>query len=277
LIRDGLFLIVCTPSGVRVESMMYVAKPYPPVLVDARAPLYPIRRRLRRLVGAGACLAVVLSGSSAASTSAAAASAGPLATAAQGGTGTEILTDRGCYLVGQTVQLSGSGFEPGRTFVVSIDGVYLGQRTTDSAGSFSVPLHPGGLPAGAAQHLDSLQVTDGTMSAETSFMLTRPAGALITNTAGGPGSLTGRFLVWGFSLGGAARPIYVHYVSPSGKVRKTVSLGPTRGQCGYRRTARRRVFPFSVTRGTWTLQVDTRPSYSRKTPGPRVRIRVVIR
>src|SRR5881227_2523276 len=50
LMREGLFLMVWTPSGVRVESMMYVATPYPPVLVYARAGLYPIPRRLRRIV-----------------------------------------------------------------------------------------------------------------------------------------------------------------------------------------------------------------------------------
>jgi hypothetical protein len=257
--------------------MMYVGTPYPPVLVDARAPLYPIRRRLRRLVGVGACLAAAVAASDVAATPAPAASTGPLAVAAQSGAATSVGTDRGCYVVGQTVQLSGSGFEPSRTYVVSIDGVYLGQRTTDSTGAFSVPLHPGGLPAGAAQHLDNLQVTDGTTSAQTWFMLTRSAGTLITNTAGGPRSLTGRFLVWGFSLGGVTRPVYVHYISPSGKVYKAVFLGNTGGQCGYLRTGRRRVFPFSTTPGTWTLQVDTSRSYSRRAAGPRVRLSAVIK
>ena len=239
--------------------------------------MYPIRRRLRRAVGAGVCAAAAAAASGLAPTSAVAASAGPLAVAAQSGTGTSVSTDRGCYVVGQTVQLSGSGFEPGRTYVVSIEGVFLGQRTTDSTGAFSIPLHPGGLPAGAAQHLDNLQVTDGTTSAQTWFMLTRSAGALIKNAAGGPRNLTGRFLVWGFSLGGAVRPVYAHYVSPSGKLRKTVLLGNAGGQCGFLRTSRRRLFPFSVSAGTWTLQVDTRRSYSRGTPGPRARLRAVIR
>jgi hypothetical protein len=161
--------------------------------------------------------------------------------------------------------------------VVSIDGVYLGGRTTDSTGSFSVPIHPGGLPAGAAQHLDSLQVTDGTITAQTTFMLTRSAGVQITNTAGGASSLSGQFLIWGFSLTGVARPVYVHYLTPAGRVKKTVSLGTARGQCGYLRTARRRVFPFSVYPGTWTLQLDTLRSYARTAAAPRVRIRVVIR
>jgi hypothetical protein len=160
--------------------------------------------------------------------------------------------------------------------VVTIDGVYLGSRTTDSTGSFSVPLHPGGLPAGAAQHLDGLQVTDGTITAQTTFMLTRSAGVHITNTAGGANSLTGQFLVWGFSLTGVARPVFVHYLTPAGRLKKTVSLGAAGGQCGYLRTARRRVFPFSVSTGTWTLQVDTRRSDSLTAAAPTVRIRVVI-
>jgi hypothetical protein len=37
----GLFLTVWTPSGVRVESMMYVGTDLPPWLVAGR-PLYPI-------------------------------------------------------------------------------------------------------------------------------------------------------------------------------------------------------------------------------------------
>lgn len=208
--------------------------------------------------------------------SASAASGGPSAQAAQAGTGPSVSTDRGCYVVGQTIQLSGVGFESGRTYVVTIDGVYLGSRTTDSTGSFTVPLRPGGLPAGAAQHLDNLEVTDGTTSAQTSFMLTRSPGVRITNVAGGPRSLTGRFLVWGFSRTGVSLPLYLHYVGPSGNVRKTVALGTARGQCGYLRTGRRRVFPFSVSPGAWTLQVDTRPSYARHPVGPRVRIRAVI-
>jgi hypothetical protein len=242
--------------------MMYVATPYPPVLVDARAPLYPIRRRLSRALAAAACAAA------AASACAAVAGADQVPT---------ITTDRGCYVVGQTVQLSGSGFAPYRSYVVTIDGVYLGSRTTDSTGSFSVPLHPGGLPAGAAEHYDPVEVTDGSTSAQTNFTLTRRAGFRIANVAGGVHNLTGRFVIWGFSMNGTTKPIYVHYVSPRGKLRKTVALGTTRGACGYLRTPRRRLFPLAVVAGTWTLQVDTQQTYSRLAPGPRVRIRVVIR
>lgn len=242
--------------------MMYVATPYPPVLVNARAPLYPIRRRLRRAAALSACVA---------------AAASVCAATAQADQTPTVTTDRACYVVGQPVHLSGSGFDPYRSYVASIDGVFLGSSSTDATGSFSVPVHPGGLPAGAAQHYDVLDVTDGTTSAQTNFTVTRRAGVRISNPGGGPRSLTGRFLVWGFALAGDSKPVYVHYLSPSGKLRKTVSLGTVRAPCGYLRTARRRVFPFSVSSGTWTLQVDTQSSYKAHPPAPKIRIRVVIR
>jgi hypothetical protein len=51
-----------------------------------------------------------------------------------------------------------------------------------------------------------------------------------------------------------------------------VKLGMAGGQCGYLRTGRVRVFPFAPSRGTWTLQVDTRVRYARHAAGPVSRI-----
>src|SRR5580704_12189250 len=116
--------------------MMYVGTPYPPRLVVSRLHLYRISRRGVGALAAGGCLAC----------------AGALAARAASAPG--LSTARGCYVVGQAVQLRGSGFAPSRTYVVTIDGVYLGQRTTDGQGNFSIPVHPGGLPAGRAQHVD---------------------------------------------------------------------------------------------------------------------------
>ncbi len=172
------------------------------------------------------------------------------------------------------MQLQGSGFAPGRTYVVTIDGVYLGQRTTDTQGSFSIGVHPGGLPAGTAQHMDRLQVSDGSSSASATFTLTRSPGALILTSGGNPRTIRGRFLVWGYSMGGATRTVYVHYLAPSGRIRKTVSLGSTEGACGYLRTRLRRIFPLSVSSGTWTLQLDTRQSFARRPGGPVTRIHI---
>jgi hypothetical protein len=195
---------------------------------------------------------------------------------AQSTAGPTLRTARGCYLVGEYVELDGSGFAPDRRYVVTIDGVYLGASTSDANGNFAVPVRPGGLPADAAEHVDQVQVSDGTNSAHTTFTLTRATGARVITSGGNPSTLRGRFQIWGFSLAGLRRHVYLHYVAPGGHAHKAVLLGHTRGQCGYLRTAPRRLFPFSPSAGTWTLQLDTKRSYVRHPRGPVARIRVAI-
>jgi hypothetical protein len=65
-------------------------------------------------------------------------------------------------------------------------------------------------------------------------------------------------------------------VSPSGHTARTTSLGHAGGQCGYLRTGNLRVFPFSPSAGTWTLQVDTSRRYAKRPGGPVARISVQI-
>ena len=109
------------------------------------------------------------------------------------------------------------------------------------------------------------------------FTLTRPAGARFLATSGSGTSLKAPIEVWGFSLSGKRVRVYVHYVAPRGRARKTVAVGRTGGQCGYLRTSDRKVFPFSPSRGTWTFQIDTRSRYSRHPRGPVQRIKVAVR
>jgi hypothetical protein len=186
-------------------------------------------------------------------------------------------TDRGCYLVGQRVLVTGSGFAPGRTFDVAVDGVDLGRSTTTGIGEFTVSLRPGGLPSGWAQHVDRVDATDGVAAAQTRFTLTRPAGFIFLTSGGNPNSLRAPLELWGFSLTGARRQVYLHYVSPAGQPRSTVALGRTSGQCGSLLTPKRRVFPFVPTPGRWTLQVDTRPAYLKSPGRPVARIHIQIR
>jgi hypothetical protein len=179
----------------------------------------------------------------------------------------------GCAVVGKPVSLSGSGFAARREYVVSVDGVYFGESRTRANGSFHSSLRPGGLGAGVAQQVEQLEATDGTSLADTSFTLTRATGARFIAGSGTPGTLTAPFEVWDLSPG-ARRQAYLHYVSPAGAARQTVALGMTTGQCGYLRTAKRKVFPFTPTLGTWTFQIDTRKAYSPHPGGPVARIQV---
>ena len=131
--------------------------------------MYPIWRRPRTVATA------VLGTTAALAATAAVALAQPV-----------IGTSRGCYVVGHSVQLGGSGFAPSQAYTLTVDGVYLGSRTTDAEGGLSVTFGPGPLPAGAAQHVDHVAVSDGLGNlAGTVFTLTRPAGARIAALATG--------------------------------------------------------------------------------------------
>jgi hypothetical protein len=187
-----------------------------------------------------------------------------------------VATNHGCYLVGQKVTLTGSGFAASRAYVVSVDDVYYGMSGTDANGDFSVTFGPGGLGANVAQAVDRLQATDGTSSASTTFTVTRSTGARFLAKRGNPATLKAPFELWDFSSTGARRAVYIHYVAPGGGARATVLLGHTTGECGYLKTKPTRVFPFKPTLGSWTLQIDTQRKYSRHPGGPVARIIVGI-
>ena len=191
--------------------------------------------------------------------------------------GATVKTDQGCYVVASSVALYGSGFAPSRGYDVAVDGVDFGQAKTDADGAFATHFSPGGLGAGVVQTVHHVDATDGTSEASATFTVTRQTGARFEVSSGDPRALRARFQAWGFAMDGTARTLYVHYVSPSGRVRSTVSMGRTGGQCGYLETKAKRMFPFAPAVGRWTLQVDTAQSYSAQPVGPVARVRVLIR
>jgi hypothetical protein len=206
----------------------------------------------------------------------------PTAVTAAAASATPILqTNQGCYLVRQRVAITGTGFAASRMYQVAVDGVDLGLGTTDASGSFTASVIPGGLGANIVQEVHALSASDGTSQTRTPFTVTRTTGARILASTGTAATLHAPFQVWGFALAhgqpptapGITRlPLYVHYIGPRKRLRSTVALGKTGGQCGYLRTSARRVFPFIPSRGKWTLQVDSAPTYSAHPVGPVARI-----
>jgi hypothetical protein len=126
-----------------------------------------------------------------------------------------------------------------------------------------------------------LVVSDGTRQPRARFAVTRPAGADFQPSSGDPRTLRARFQVWGFALaaaGGRPRmPVWLHWLSPSGTVRRSAARGSTRGDCGILTTPLRRVFPFAPEAGRWLLVLDTHRRYRVQTSGPRAKIPVHVR
>jgi hypothetical protein len=181
----------------------------------------------------------------------------------------QIQTDRSCYQDNAgTVAVSGNGFEPNQPYQVTLDGQPLpnGTGTTDAAGGLA-----GSFPtpelSGNSVHAYTLGIVQGANAPTTSFSVT-PFFADFSPGSGNPKTLHVRFKVFGFGLVTANPSVYLHYVRPNGKLKRTIRLGRAQGICGQiKRTARKKLFPFHAERGKWRLQFDTRKTYRKGVQG----------
>lgn len=184
-----------------------------------------------------------------------------------------LATDSPCYLEERTVAVTGAGFTPNAPYTATLDGAPLGDGTTDATGGFTASFKSAKLASTTGERTFTLQVADGANTASAQFRVTQFL-ADFQPSSGDPKTLKVRFQVFGFGPGST---VYVHYVRPRGRHRKTVRLGRARGPCGSIPTTRlRRLFPFAAERGVWKLQFTTRRTY-RKTNKPRIVIPVRIR
>jgi hypothetical protein len=171
------------------------------------------------------------------------------------------------------VSYSGSGFNAGAPYTVTLDGKPVAGATGtvdaagDLAGSFIAP-RLSTVSKTTHEHTFHLQVNDGSNRPETLFTVSKLF-ADFSPSRGNPKTLKVVFKLFGFGLTGDPNPtIYVHYVRPDGKVQKTRSLGHGRGNCGTRKkTAKQPLFGFAAVRGSWKLQFDTSKTYKRGTSG----------
>lgn len=222
---------------------------------------------------------------------------GGIATPAQAAT---LGLDQRCYVTGEQAWISGSGFAPRAPITVTrgTEVVPTPAATADNSGAFRrtllVPEVPGGLVEGQIE----VSASDGTASARTFLNIARVT-ASFSPTEGDLRTLRVSHVVSGFGLSEDRPSIYLHYVSPAAQKAtqkavgtggtstlsaqqktggstvaaadppgvRTYRLGLLRGPCGVLRTSPRKLFPFKTTPGTWLLQYDTRPRYTRGTAG----------
>lgn len=184
-----------------------------------------------------------------------------------------IVLDPGCYLSSGGGVLTGSGFRPNGTWTAKLAGTKkIGTGHVDARGAirarFTAPQYHG---TRGTREL-TLSVTDGTRVASTTFLMT-PLDASFSPRTGDPKRLRVRWRVLGL---GPRHGVYVHYVQPNGKLKRTLRIGTTRGACGSLKTGPIALFPFRYSYGTWTFQIDASRVY-RATTTPRLLIDFEIR
>lgn len=193
--------------------------------------------------------------------------------AARGGAKARVVLDPGCYLSGGSGLLTGSGFRPDAAWTAKLSGTKrIGTGRIDRGGRirarFTAPRYSG--TAGTKEM--TLSVTDGPHVASTTFLMT-PLSASFSPRTGNPAELRVRWRVLGLGL---HHGVYVHYLQPNGKLKRTLRIGTTRSPCGSLKTGPIALFPFRYVYGTWTFQVDTSARY-RRTTTPRLLIDFDIR
>lgn len=197
--------------------------------------------------------------------------------------GATLTTDAHCYAQGAPLRLSASELTPGAPLTVALNGQPLRYRdgsspAADPDGGFTSSFATPALAPGTPERRHLLTVEDGESRARARFTVTRPPGADFAPARGNPRRLRARFTAWGFALerGRNAR-LWLHWIDPDGRWRKSAALGVTTGHCGRLRTPRRRVFPFVAEPGRWTLAIDARRRYRPEYGGPRATIAVQVR
>lgn len=194
-------------------------------------------------------------------------------TAAAAAAGARITLEPGCYLSNDRGTLTGSGFTPNATWTAKLSGTReLGSGRTDARGRirarFTAPVYAG---TRGTRKL-TLSVTDGPNVASTPFVMT-PLSASFSPSTGDPARLRVRWRVLGI---GPNRGVYLHYVRPNGKLRRTLRIGTSDDLCGALKTGPIALFPFTYEFGRWTFQVDTSRRWSPRTT-PRLLIRFAVR
>jgi hypothetical protein len=179
--------------------------------------------------------------------------------------GPTIRTALPCYLAEQAVRVSGTGFHAGDTYRVTLDHALQGTGKVRASGTIAGRLSSGTLPAGAHRLLHRIVVADGALQARVGFHTSAFEASFLPAT-GDPRRLRVRYVVDAIGLsapGGTL--VWLHWVDPRGRARRSAGIGRTRGVCGSLHSIRHRLFPLAVSRGVWRLQFDLSPTYSAGT------------
>lgn len=170
----------------------------------------------------------------------------------------------------EAISVGGSGFTPGATVDLQLDGNAAGRTTAGSDGAFAyginAPIQSRGEREFTITAVEAGQAPVSVTSRVTALRVTgKPKNARPTQavTFGGRGFTEPDI------------PVYMHYVL-RGRVRRTVRLATPQGPCGTF-SVRRRQFPFRrPATGMWTLRIEQDPRYRTESVKPHFLIDVLV-
>lgn len=182
-------------------------------------------------------------------------------------------TDRSCYREGSRVRLSGEGYTPGSPIAISLRGEPYGATQADGQGRIeAIGRAPAIRDPFESLSLRATDARDPNRQGTAVLRITK-LGVAITPRRGGRPNRRVTFRARGFTERG---PLYLHYLTPGGRLYDTVRLGRLKGSCGTL-AVRRELIPSPRARaGRWRLRFDTERRYSARTR-PQVRLAVRVR
>lgn len=180
---------------------------------------------------------------------------------------------KACYLTGDALSLSGSGFSAGGFVDVAFDGTSLGLLPADAAGNVAGEVTLGAMRGVKDHTLTATDQTNPALAASTTFVGTtrrvtvKPANA----KAGRRLRVRGAGFVSQQDGSLAGRRAFMHVRGPGG-VRSDRRIARLKTPCGSFKV-RTRIVPPDARTGTYRVQFDAARRFSRKTQ-PRYRGRL---
>lgn len=170
---------------------------------------------------------------------------------------------KACYLTGEQITLTGSGYTPGRAVDVSLDGTSLGRISADAAGNIGATVKLGTMRGAKSHALTAIDTASTANAATASFLgTTRRVTVKPRNARAGR-----RLTLRGYGFFGRAN-VFMHVRGPGG-YRSDGRIAKPQGPCGTF-AVRRRIVPPRARTGSYSVQFDGSKRFSKKTR-PRVR------
>jgi hypothetical protein len=168
---------------------------------------------------------------------------------------------KACYLTGEESGLNGTGFSPGGTVNIAVDGEGIPALTqvADAAGNFASGLRFGGMDAVKTHTLTATDATNPALTAAVNFVGTRQQVAS-KSSRGKPGKKT-KLRGYGFIFG---RKAYMHVRGHGVKTNKF--LARPKAPCGTF-TVRRAFVTANAPVGKYRVQFDHTKGYKKNRAG----------